>query len=202
MARSIVRLECENEELRAEVALLREERNILARAKAAVTEGAEPSCNDSAQAFRERPEPSPHLSDTPETEAHSPGREMTYSDCFTNEQLHYALAKAVAERDEARGEARRATYDAAQETIKVSTVKSHWIEACRERDEARTQYRTTELLGMALVKTIDQLKAEKAELLVKVVNLQGRSRPATLEEISESVREKYDPEYEFGGRDE
>lgn len=29
-------------------------------------------------------------------------REMTYSDCFTNEQLHHALAKAVAERDEAR----------------------------------------------------------------------------------------------------
>jgi GTP1/Obg family GTP-binding protein len=29
---------------------------------------------------------------------------MTYSDCFTNEQLHHALAKAVAERDEARKE--------------------------------------------------------------------------------------------------
>jgi hypothetical protein len=71
-----------------------------------------------------------------------------------------------------------------------------------ERDEARIQYRSTEALGMALVKTIDELKTEKAELLVKVVNLQGRSRRATLEEISESVREKYDPEYEFGGRDE
>ena len=57
----LVRAECEAEELRAEVAMLREERNILARAKAAVTEGAEPSCNDSAQAFRERPEPSPHF---------------------------------------------------------------------------------------------------------------------------------------------
>ena len=32
----------------------------------------------------------------------------------------------------------------------------------RERDEARMQYRTTELLGMALVKTIDELKAEVA----------------------------------------
>ena len=31
-----------------------------------------------------------------------------------------------------------------------------------ERDEARMQYRTTELLGMALVKTIDELKAELA----------------------------------------
>jgi len=199
MARSIVRLECENEELRAEVALLREERNILARAKAAVTEGAEPSCNDSAQVFRERPEPSPHFSDTPETEAHSPGREMTYSDCFTNEQLHHALAKAVAERNEAREEARRATYDAAQETIKVGTVKSHWIEACRERDEARVQFRAAEGLGMALVKTIDELKTEKAELTVKLVNLQAGSRPASLEDIRESVREKYDPEYEFGG---
>jgi hypothetical protein len=44
------------------------------------------------------------------------------------------------ERNEAREEARRATYDAAQETIKVSTVKSHWIEACRERDEARQAF--------------------------------------------------------------
>jgi hypothetical protein len=56
MARSIVRLECENEELRAEVALLREERNILARAKAAVTEGG------TGNSKVERPEPSPHLS--------------------------------------------------------------------------------------------------------------------------------------------
>jgi hypothetical protein len=137
MARSIVRLECEVEELRAEVAMLKQGMVMLAQ-----------------------------------------------------------------ERNEAREDVKRATYDAAQETIKVGTVKSHWIEACRERDEARVQYRTTEALGMALVKTIDQLKAEKAELLVKVVNLQGRSRPATLDEISESVREKYDPEYEFGGRDE
>ena len=71
-----------------------------------------------------------------------------------------------------------------------------------ERDLLRVQFRAAEGLGMALVKTIGQLKEEKAELLVKVVNLQGRSRRATLDEISESVREKYDPEYEFGGRDE
>ena len=45
------------------------------------------------------------------------------------------------ERDEAREDAKRATYDAAQETIKVSTVKSHWIEACRERGEAREALR-------------------------------------------------------------
>jgi hypothetical protein len=71
-----------------------------------------------------------------------------------------------------------------------------------ERDLLRVQFRAAEGLGMALVKTIDELRTEKAELIVKLVNLQGRSRRATLDEISESVREKYDPEYEFGGRDE
>ena len=71
-----------------------------------------------------------------------------------------------------------------------------------ERDLLRVQVRAGEGLGMALVKSIDELKTEKAELVVKLVNLQGRSRPATLDEIAESVREKYDPEYEFGGRDE
>lgn len=71
-----------------------------------------------------------------------------------------------------------------------------------ERDLLRVQFRAAEGLGMALVKTIDELRTEKAELVVKLVNLQGRSRRATLEEISESVREKYDPEYEFGGRED
>ena len=46
------------------------------------------------------------------------------------------LRKLLADAQE---DAKRATYDAAQETIKVSTVKSHWIEACRERDEARAK---------------------------------------------------------------
>ena len=68
-----------------------------------------------------------------------------------------------------------------------------------ERDEALVHYRSTEALAMALVKTIDELKTEKAELTVKLVNLQGRSRPATLDEISESVREKYDERYEAEG---
>jgi hypothetical protein len=46
-----------------------------------------------------------------------------------------------------------------------------------ERDEARVQYRSTEALAMALVKTIDELKTEKAELVVKLVNLKAGSRP-------------------------
>jgi hypothetical protein len=41
------------------------------------------------------------------------------------------------ERDMAKEDAKRATYDATQETIKVGRVKSAWIEACRERDKAR-----------------------------------------------------------------
>lgn len=32
---------------------------------------------------------------------------MSYSDCFTNEQLHHALAKAVAERDKMRAALQR-----------------------------------------------------------------------------------------------
>ena len=62
-----------------------------------------------------------------------------------------------------------------------------------ERDLLRVQVQAGEQLGLALVKTIDELKTEKAELAVKLV---GRSRPATLDEISESVREKYDERYE------
>jgi hypothetical protein len=69
----------------------------------------------------------------------------------------------------------------------------------RERDEARTQYRTTELLGMELVKTIDQLKAEKAAIFSQLVSLQAGSRRATLDEIAESVREKYDERHEGEG---
>ena len=44
--------------------------------------------------------------------------------------------------------------------------------------------------------TVALLEAEREILRVE---LMGRSRPATLEEIRDSVREKYDPEYEFGG---
>jgi len=70
-----------------------------------------------------------------------------------------------------------------------------------ERDLLRVQFRAAENLAMALVNSINKLKEEKAELTVKLVNLQAGSRPATLEEIRDSVRDKYDPEYEFGGRD-
>ncbi len=68
MAASIIRLEQENQELRAEVALLREEQRILAKgfpspAKAAVIEGG------TGYSGVERPEPPPQFSDTPGTNA-------------------------------------------------------------------------------------------------------------------------------------
>jgi cell division protein FtsB len=69
----------------------------------------------------------------------------------------------------------------------------------RERDEAQMQYRTTELLGLELVKTIDRLKAEKAAIFSQLVSLQAGSRRATLDEIAESVREKYDERHEGEG---
>ena len=46
-----------------------------------------------------------------------------------------------------------------------------------ERDLLRVQVRAGEGLGMALVKTIDELKEEKADLVVKLNNLQAGSRP-------------------------
>jgi len=68
-----------------------------------------------------------------------------------------------------------------------------------ERDLLRVQFRAAEALGMALVKTIGQLKEEKADLFVQLVNLKAGSRRSTLDEIAESVREKYEPEHEGEG---
>jgi len=62
-----------------------------------------------------------------------------------------------------------------------------------ETDEA--QFGT----GRVTVNFARRLERERDEGRAK---LQARSRRATLDEISESVREKFDPEYEFGGRDE
>jgi hypothetical protein len=46
--------------------------------------------------------------------------------------------------------------------------------------------------------TVALLEAEREIMRAK---LMAGARPATLEEIRDSVREKFDPEYEFGGRD-
>jgi cell division protein FtsB len=83
----------------------------------------------------------------------------------------------------------------------VAMLKEQARILSEERDEARIQYRSTEALGMALVKTIDELKNEKAALFVQLVNLQSGSRRSTLDEIAESVREKYDERHEGEGMD-
>lgn len=44
----------------------------------------------------------------------------------------------------------------------------------RERDEARLQYRSTEALGMALVKTIGEMKSERVELKAKIEALRDQ----------------------------
>jgi cell division protein FtsB len=81
----------------------------------------------------------------------------------------------------------------------VAMLKQGMVMLAQERDEAQMQYRTTELLGMELVKTIDQLKAEKAAIFAQLISLQAGSRRATLDEIAESVREKYDERHEGEG---
>jgi cell division protein FtsB len=43
-----------------------------------------------------------------------------------------------------------------------------------ERDEARIQYRSTEALGMALVKTIGEMKAERVDLKAKIEALRDQ----------------------------
>lgn len=49
---------------------------------------------------------------------------MTYSDCFTNEQLHHALAKAVAERDEAREDAERYRLKTLSQDAEIAKLKA------------------------------------------------------------------------------
>jgi cell division protein FtsB len=96
-----------------------------------------------------------------------------------------AIVRQEAEADELRAE--------------VAMLKQGMVMLAEERDEARVQFRCVEALGMALVKIIEELKAEKAELFVQLVNLQAGSRRSTLDEIAESVRDKYEPQHEGEG---
>ena len=102
----------------------------------------------------------------------------------------YDIACAAIVRQEAEADELRAEVALLREQARI---------LAEERDEARIQYRSTEALGMALVKTIDELKNEKADLFVQLVNLKAGSRRSTLDEIAESVREKYEPEHEGEG---
>ena len=76
-------------------------------------------------------------------------------------------------------QARSASYSAVEDAMARSIVRLE----C-EADELRA--------------TIALLEAEREILRAK---LMAGARPATLEEVRDSVREKHDPEYEFGVRD-
>ena len=71
----------------------------------------------------------------------------------------------------------RAECEADELRAEVAMLREQSRILAEERDEARVQYRSTEALAMALVKTIEELKTEKAELVVKLVNLKAGSRP-------------------------
>ena len=118
-------------------------------------------------------------------------------------QIVDGMAKSIVRLEREAEELRAGAALAEAERIEMAKMLRSEREAhavCQnERDEARVQYRSTEALAMALVKTIDELRTEKADLFVKLVNLQAGSRRATLGEIEESVREKYEPEYEREG---
>ncbi len=77
-------------------------------------------------------------------------------------------------------QARSASYSAVEDAMARSIVRLE----C-ENEELRA--------SLAMV------EAEREILRAK---LMAGARPATLEEVRDSVREKYDPEYEFGGRED
>jgi uncharacterized coiled-coil DUF342 family protein len=164
MAKSIVRLECEADELRAEVAMLKQGMVMLAEERDEAREKAE----------RYRLEANAMMAKLHELQAYA-------------DKLADGLPAGMLPRDVEN--LREANAGLAEDLQKAE----------QERDEARMQYRTIELLGMALVKTIDQLKAEKAAIFSQLISLQAGSRRATLDEIAESVREKYQPEHEGEG---
>ena len=146
MAASIVRLACEADELRAEVAMLREERNILA------------SERDAARAMQKW----------------GMRRELEellgVADTESDEQFAKGLASLrdlIQERDDARDAFSIATGNCVDAQRRLREME-------RERDE-------------------------KAAIFAQLVSLQSGSRRATLEEIAESVREKYQPEHEGEG---
>jgi hypothetical protein len=61
-----------------------------------------------------------------------------------------ALAELEGQRDEAREQYKLALYDATQETLKVSMLKSQWIAVCEERDAAQAEcLEQARLLGMS-----------------------------------------------------
>jgi cell division protein FtsB len=113
----------------------------------------------------------------------------SFEACPANYSAEDAMARSIV----------RLECEADELRAEVAMLKQGMVMLAQERDEAQMQYRTTELLGLELVKTIDQLKAEKAAIFAQLVSLQAGSRRATLDEIAESVRDKYDERHEGEG---
>ena len=70
-----------------------------------------------------------------------------------------------------------------------------------EADELRATIAMMEAEREIMVQAIAGLKAENATIFAQWVSLKSGSRRATLDEIAESVREKYEPEHEGEGMD-
>ena len=201
MAKSIVRLECEADELRAEVALLQEQARILARERERWQMQAEQKWG-----MRRELEELLGVKDTESDEQFAKGLASLRNLIQERDEARDAFSIATGncvdaqrrlremedQRDFAMGEMEPQPRYANPEVFASDRAASK--PAARTTDEAPKQ--SNELLALALAKTIDQLKAEKAAIFAKLVSLQAGSRRATLEEIAESVREKYDPEYE------
>jgi hypothetical protein len=68
----------------------------------------------------------------------------------------------------------RAECEADELRAEVAMLQEQARIITEERDEARIQYRSTEALGMALVKTIGEMKAERVDLKAKIETLRDQ----------------------------
>jgi hypothetical protein len=77
------------------------------------------------------------------------------------------------------------------ESLQARSASYSAVEDAMARSIVRLECECEELRA-----TVALLEAEREIMRVK---LTASERPATLEEVRDSVREKFDPEYEFGG---
>jgi len=80
------------------------------------------------------------------------------------------------------------------ESIQAGPANYSAVEDAMARSIVRLECENEELRA-----SLAMVEAEREILRAK---LMAGARPATLEEVRDSVREKYDPEYEFGGRED
>jgi uncharacterized coiled-coil DUF342 family protein len=107
--------------------------------------------------------------------------------------------QAERERDEAREQLHQLANDAVYKGNTVAYIydknqayKTSIDKLVRERDEARIQYRSTEALGIALVKTIGEMKAERVDDRLKLADWRDCARrlAAAVEYYHPDLREE------------